>query len=113
MAFGVANGDGGGTSTDRFGEGSGGFLFVFEFSFVLLLALISGLPTSTGLAEAVGDAATFALAFAGVVEPPEGRPASDSPVGGLAGSTGLLLGSAARADGSAVGFVGCEFRVNA
>ena len=113
MAFGVAKGDGGGTSTDLPGEGSGGFLFVFEFSFVLLLALMSGPPISTGPTVAAGEAATFALAFAGVVEPPEGMPASDSPVGGFAGSTGLLLGSATSADGSVVGVVGCEFRVNA
>ena len=58
----------------------------------------------------------FALMFGLVpvfVLPPAGIPASDSPVGGFAGSTGELFGSAARVVPGVVSFVGCEFRVNA
>src|ERR1700741_1374638 len=108
----VGDGSGGAASAVLVGEGSAGFLFAFEF--VLLLALRSGPPRSLGVSLAAGDGATVAVTFgAGVVPPPEGMPAWESPVAGFAGSTGLLFGSAANAEPLPVVSVGCELRVNA
>ena len=108
----VAVGAGGGSSvsTDRVGEGKGGFL-EFEFAFALSLALRFTPPISSGLALGSGEAEVFVLSGRLVV-PPAGIPASDAPVGGFSGSTGLLLGSAVSEPG-VVAFVGCEFRVKA
>ena len=105
-------GDGsGGSASTCVGEGKGaiGTFLVFEFSFAFSLALRFTPPMSSGLAPDTGEPEVLALLFvlvAGVVVPPAGIPASASPVGGCAGSTGLLLGSAARVEPGAVVFVG-------
>jgi hypothetical protein len=111
----VGLGDGGGggsSSTERVGDGEG--FRVFEFSLVLTFALrfTPGISLTDALGS--GEADVFALELiAGLVELPAATPASASPVGGLAGSTGLLLGSAVNADPGAVAFVGWELRVKA
>ena len=117
MGFGsggfVAAGDGPGSSrsTDRVGEGNGKFagFLVLEFSFTLSLGVAP--PISFGLALASGETVVLTLVD-WLVVPPAGTPASDAPVAGFIGSTGLLFGSAARAPG-VVALLGCEFRVNA
>lgn len=111
-------GDGGSSSTECDGEGKGGIgaFLVFEFSFALSLALGFTTPMSLGLSPGSGEAEVFGLMVelvTGFVLPPAGIPASDSPVGGFAGSTGELFGSAARVVPGVGVFVGCEFRVNA
>ena len=108
----MGDGGGGSSSTERVGDGEG--FRLFEFSFVLTFAFRSTPGMSLRDALGAGEADVFALELvAGAVVPPAAIPASDSPVGGLAGSTGLLLGSAVSADPGVVAFVGWELRVNA
>ena len=105
-------GGGGSSSTDWAGEAAG---FLFEFSFVLTLALALA-PMSLGLTPTSGEAdvLAFSLVFAvGFVFPPDGIPASDSPVAGFAGSTGLLFGSATNGEPAGAAPVGCGSRDNA
>lgn len=114
----VGAGGGGSSSIDLVGDGSGGVapLFVFEFAFVFSLPPGLKPPASSGLSLGEGDGEGLALMFGLAprsVAPPAGIPASDSPVGGFAGSTGELLGSAARVESGVVAVVGCELRVNA
>ena len=109
----VGEGGGGSASTDRVGEGNGEVDgLVLEFSFALALASMTSLGFSLGSGEADTFAFWFAFAF-WLVLPPAGIPASDSPVAGVAGSTGLLLGSAARVEPVVVASVGWELRESA
>lgn len=114
----TGEGKGGATSaTELVGEGSG-WVTVFrelEFSFAFASRFTS--PGNSGLGVA-GETTGLAFAFAfvlaaGVVVPPAGIPASASPVAGLAGSTGLLFGSATRPGPGVVALVGGELRVKA
>ena len=117
----VAVGAGGGvsSSTDLVGDGSGGVPpLLFEFWFVFAFWLSPGFtpPMSIGVSPGVGEVETFALTLGladGSTAPPEGIPASDSPVAGFAGSTGELFGSAVSVGLGVVAVVGCELRVNA
>ena len=116
----VAVGAGGGvaSSTALLGEGSGAFFFVFEFSFAFAFRFSTGVtpPTSIGVSPDLGDGEALALTLGLAdwsVAPPEGIPASASPVGGFAGSTGELFGSAVSVGSVVVALVGCELRVNA
>ena len=105
----IGEGSGGSASTDLVGEGNGRFdgFLVFEFSFTLSLALIFTPLLSFGLPLTSGESEVFVLVLADwLVVPPAGIPASDSPVGGFAGSTGLLFGSAASVEPDVVAFVG-------
>ena len=89
---------------------------MFEFSFASWFAFWFAPPMSTGLLLGTGDAETFALTLAfavWLIVPPAGMPASAAPVGGLAASTGLLLGSAVNGEPVGVALVGCELRENA
>ena len=106
------NGGGGSSSVDRVGEGNG--FLVFEFWFVLSLLLMS--TTSLGLTPGSGEVEELVFAFVlavAFVLPPDGIPASDSPVAGFTGSTGLLLGSADKGEPAGVAPVGCGLRENA
>jgi hypothetical protein len=92
----VAAGEGprGGSSIELVGDGNGGFALRFELS--LAFAFGSSTTTSGELPAGSGvDAFTFWFELSGVVLPPIGRFASGEPVAGVAGSTGLLFGSAA------------------
>lgn len=122
----VAEGAGaGGVSgtTLRVGSGNGGAMrLLLLFSLVLVLALAfafdgAGLRSSSGSGETCTLALGLALTFAGaVIDPPAGIPSSPLPVGGCAGCTGWLFGSAASA-GTCCWFVfaspGVEFFVSA
>ena len=98
----VAAGEGGGTfdgTTLRVGSGNGVALRLaleFVLLFALAFSLAAGLTSAIGVwissAFAFGEALTFA---AGFVAPPDGSPSSALPVGGCAGWTGWLFGSAA------------------
>ena len=115
MGFGaggfVAAGDGGGVSIFsiwRDGKGNGIVgAFVLLFAFVLSFRLTPGaaLGSSAGEGEAEILALTFASAV-GLVTPPAGIPDSDRPVGGLAGSTGWLFGSATKGEPSGLAVAG-------
>ena len=105
----VGEGWGGGSSACRVGDGNGGTepLLLFEFSFALSFALRFIPPMSSGFSPGDGVAEVFELLFElafRFVVPPAGIPASDSPVGGVAGSTGWLFGSAARVEPGAIVF---------
>ena len=92
----VGDGGGGGSSAGVVGEGNGGFVDLrFEFSFTFAFTFGSSATTSGELAGTLELALTLWLEFSGVVMPPIGRFASGEPVAGVAGSTGLLFGSAA------------------
>ena len=70
--------------------------FELVLLFVLAFALAAGLTSAIGVwissAFTFGEALTFA---ADLVAPPDGSPSSALPVGGCAGCTGWLFGSAA------------------
>ena len=107
----VGSGGGGSSSTVRVGAGEGFLVFEFELPFPLMLA-----PTSTGSSPTVGEAEVLAFSLplaVWFVVPPDGIPASDCPVAGLAGSTGLLLGSATNGEPAGAAPVGCGSRENA
>ena len=107
----VGNGGGGSSSTVRVGAGEGFLVFEFELSFPLMLA-----PTSPGSSPTAGEAEVLAFSLllaVWFVVPPDGIPASDCPVAGLAGSTGLLLGSATNGEPAGAAPVGCGSRENA
>ena len=92
-------------TTLRVGSGNAGalrlllaLLFSLEFVFVWVFAFASGVKSSVASGEAAALALGLALTFAGgVIDPPDGIPASPLPVAGCAGCTGWLLGSAASA----------------
>ena len=104
----------------RVGSGSAGFLrfeLELEFSFELVFAvgLISAMGLGVKAALAFAFASTFAFAAGEVIVPPDGIPSSPFPVGGGAGWTAWLFGSALRPV-SWLEFVfagGVEFLVNA
>ena len=107
----VGNGGGGSSSTVCVGDGEG--FLVFEFPFVLSLMLA---PRSPGSSPGAGEAEVLAFSLllaVWFVVPPDGIPASDSPVAGLAGSTGLLLGSATNGEPAGAAPVGCGSRESA
>ena len=89
----AGEGTGGASSIDVVGEGNGG-LAGRRFELSLVFGLGSSTTTSGELPAGNGVEA-FTFAFSGVVLPPSGRFASGEPVAGVAGSTGLLFGSAA------------------
>ena len=110
VAAGVGPGSSG--STDRVGEGNGKFAGfpVLEFSFTLSLGVAP--PISFGLTLTSGETAVLTLVD-WLVVPPAGTPASDTPVAGFAGSTGLLFGSATKGEPVGAASVGCGLRENA
>ena len=109
----VGNGGGGPSSTVRIGDGEG--FLVFEFPFELSFPLMFA-PRSPGSSPGAGEAEVLAFSLllaVWFVVPPDGIPASDSPVAGFAGSTGLLLGSATNGEPAGAAPVGCGSRENA
>ena len=94
----VPVGDGaGGTSsgfTVRDGFGMGG---AFRLPSALALTFSLAVGLGVRLISSIGVGETWALAFRflfALIAPPVGTPNSPLPVGGLAGSTGWLFGSA-------------------
>ncbi len=106
----VVGGDSGGTSISicRVGAGegtAGAFLLLFSLVLSFILAPGAWLGLSVGEGDAEILALTFGFAFE-LVSPPAGIPDSARPVGGLAGSTGWLFGSAFNVDPSGVAVAG-------
>lgn len=93
----VSEGGGGSGSgvTVRVGSGSAG-----AFRLLLLFVLAFSLVFATGVISSIGEGPTAAFVFMlvftfeGGITPPAGIPSSPLPVGGCAGFTGWLLGSA-------------------
>ena len=96
----VAEGAGGGTvsgNTDFVGSGNAGDLLLLAFLFSFAFTFAVGLTSSIGSGEIAAFAFGFKFTFAGgVIAPPDGIPCSPFPLGGCAGCTGWLFGSAAR-----------------
>ena len=71
--------------------------FAFELVLLFAFSFAAGVTSSIGVCTSSAFAFGKALVFAeGLTAPPDGSPSSGLPVGGCAGCTGWLFGSAAR-----------------